>query len=143
MIVEHDFRSGYECAGCLGKGKIHCEECVNGFSKLNGFVTCKQCGGTTAYICPDCHGKGGSIIIPDNAQRRPTTGQIVSAGEKCVRFCEGMSVLFSNFAGHAVKLNHKEGEIVLRFLHETEIICQMSGLLKLRSHKDFVEMTTV
>lgn len=106
-------------------------------------MRCKHCEGTGRADCAECNGKGATIIIPDNAQRRPTTGEIVSAGERCVRFREGQSVLFSNFAGHAVKLALNNKEIVLRFLHETEIICEMSGLLEMRTHRDFVEMTTV
>lgn len=143
VIIEDRFQSGYECATCKGSGKIHCEECAAGFSKINNFVKCKECDGTTWRTCLDCHGKGATLIIPDNAQRRPTTGEIVSAGERCVRFREGQSVLFSNFAGHGVKLGIGDKEIVLRFLHESEIICEMSGLLTMRTHKDFVEMTTV
>lgn len=144
VIVEDSFTSGYECSVCHGAGKLTCDICKgSGTHPLNKDMRCKSCAGTGKSECDACKGKGATIIIPENAQRRPTTGQIVSAGEKCQRFEEGDSVLFSNFAGHAVKLNHENREIVLRFLHETEIICEMSGLLELRSHKDFVEMTTV
>ena len=143
VIVEDQFQSGYECKDCKGTGKVPCTECDNGTSRLNPNVKCKTCNGATTHDCPACGGKGATIIIPDTAQRRPTTGKVVSAGEKCMRFKEGDSVLFSNFAGHDIKLKRGYEEMVIRVLHETEIICMMSGLLTMRTHKDFVEMTTI
>jgi co-chaperonin GroES (HSP10) len=87
-------------------------------------------------VCPDCGGKGGLIAIPETSQRRPTTGKVVSGGEKTKYFKFGDNVMFSNFAGHAIDLERAGMPIVLHILHETEILAQVEGHLELRAAKN-------
>lgn len=106
-------------------------------------MLCKNCAGSGTASCPDCGGKGGLIVVPEDAQRRPTTGVIVSAGPKVEHLRVGQSVMYSNFAGHAVSLNDGERKVELRILHETEVLCRIEGHIELRTLRDKHEMTTV
>src|SRR5215470_2066430 len=92
IVREDEFRTGFECSGCSGARQVRCPDCTDG-TKPNG-KKCSNCGTQSApgvavgtvqldpgwILCPDCGGKGGLIIAPDTAQRRPTSGTIVSAG---------------------------------------------------------------
>jgi co-chaperonin GroES (HSP10) len=115
LIQEDDFVSGYECPDCGGSGK----------SKLNVAITCKSCGGTGVY-------KGG-LIIPDESQRKPTTGTIVSTGPECKFLKVGEAVLYSSYAGHTIDLSRAGQKVVLRILHETEVLCLIEGHLDLKT----------
>jgi len=96
IILQDDFRSGYECPVCKTTGAIICENC-HGTGKsvvvVNG--KCSACSGTGVQVCPECKGKGATIIVPENAERRPTTGTIVSVGERihCPR-CDGKGIIY-------------------------------------------------
>ena len=48
-------------------------------------------------------------------------------------FKEGDDVLYSNFAGHAMDLPLETGQVVLRILHESEILASVKGHLELRA----------
>lgn len=116
VLIEQDaFVSGYECPDCGGSGK----------SKLNVEVTCKSCGGKGV--------REGGIIIPDESQRKPTTGTIVSTGPDCKYLKPGQAVLFSSYAGHTIDLDRAGFRVVLRILHEGEVLCLMEGHLDLKT----------
>jgi co-chaperonin GroES (HSP10) len=126
VIVEDQFKSGYECETCGGSGKVP-----------------STIAGGKPKVCPTCDGKGGLLVVPDNSQRRPTTGLIVSAGELCKSLKVGDSVLFSNFAGFAVDMDRAGTTVCLRILHETEVMCRVSGHLELRAMRNQSEVTSI
>jgi len=127
LVIEEDqFKSGYECKTCGGTGK----------------VTSKVVAGAVKK-CPECDGKGGLIVVPDNAQRRPTTGIVRSAGELCKVYKVGDGVLFSNFAGFAIDLQRAGQPVCLRILHETEVLTKVRGHLELRAISSQREVTSI
>lgn len=130
LIQEDEFKSGYECETCGGFGKAPCTEC--GGIGTHGVKKCSHCI-NGLVICPGCNGKGGLIITPDTAQRRPTTGVIVSCGEACKVLVPGQSVLYSNFAGYVIDLYRAGRPVTLRILHEPEVLCAMEGKLDVRT----------
>lgn len=103
LVLEDEFRSGMECTACVGKRKIKspeleelvCENCEGtGRSILNKDARCARCRGTGRTICETCKGKGGSLVVPDASERRPTTGRILSMGDAifCAP-CEGTGMI--------------------------------------------------
>ena len=147
VIKEDPFVSGYECRTCLGPGTIHCEECDNGRSRVNAEIVCKVCSGTTKKTCPDCDGKGvikGGLVIAEKSQRRPTTGTIVSVGamvgykligdtyQKMESYKVNDRVMYGSFAGHSIDLDDRGKSVVLRILHDTEILSEVAGHLTYR-----------
>jgi len=94
---------------------------------------CAACGGDKVITCPDCGGKGGILVVPDVSQRRPSTGKVVSVGDKVKYFKVGDNVLYSNFAGHALDLERAGHKVVVRILHESEILASVQGHLELRA----------
>ena len=131
VVVEEDkFRSGYECRTCDGEEKVSCPKCDGrGVSTVGG--VCKVCDGSKQTVCPACNGKGASIVVPQNAQMRPTSGTVVSAGKDCAELIEGDRVIYARFAGNIFGLEYDEdGErrkIVLNVLHEKEILSKITG----------------
>ncbi len=142
LIQEDEFQSGYECPTCGGSGRSTCDGC--GGAGQNSGKKCSNCDGACTSVCPACHGKGGLLVIPEVDQRRPTSGTIVSAGAKCHHAKVGQSVLFSNFSGYVVDLARAEGQgnVVLRIIHETEILAGMSGQFTLTNLKFKSEIST-
>lgn len=138
LIVEDRFRSGYECDVCEETGKVPCKECdENGRSQLNPEIRCKECNGIRLLKCKSCDGKGVLLEIPEVAQRRPTTGTIVSIGKDVNHLKRGDSVLYSNFVGEVYDLSGvdeigREKKLVLRVMKEKEIICRITGHLELK-----------
>jgi hypothetical protein len=130
LIQEDEFKSGYDCEACGGKGSITCPDC-EGTAKI-GQKKCNQCNhGVVA--CFDCGGKGALLIVPEDQQRRPTTGVIVSVGNEAKWLEVGMSVLYSSFAGHTIDLDRAGHKVVLRILHEPEVLSLVYGHLDLRT----------
>jgi co-chaperonin GroES (HSP10) len=108
IVVEDEFRSGYECTVCLGKTKVSCSKCRGkGYEQCDncrgtgqstlvpgakctvclgaGKLICAECHGAKVKDCPDCAGRGvveGGLVIPEASERRPTTGTVVSLGWK-------------------------------------------------------------
>ncbi len=141
LVVEDEFRSGYECDHCNKTGKLVCPDCVDGYSKLNKNIQCKTCGATRQIDCPDCGGKGETLVIPDSAKRRPTTGQIVSMGSEVRGYKLGESVCYPNFCGEVWDLSGIDSEgvertIVLRIMKEREVLCKITGQLSVRRMKN-------
>jgi hypothetical protein len=95
IVLQDDYRSGFECQTCLDSNKhtvegrevstIRCERCAGSGRALkagnpNLTVKCSDCEGSGWIICPDCGGKGGTLVLADNQKGKPTTGVIVSVG---------------------------------------------------------------
>lgn len=134
IILEDQFRSGYECATCQGDGKVKCDNCGGTGHALH--KKCSWCEAGT-ITCPDCKGKGGVLVVPEVSERRPTTGRVVSIGPKVTTLKVGESVLYSNFAGFLVELNRATNgsSTALRILHEGEVMTKLKGHLKLTDLK--------
>lgn len=144
IVREDEFRSGYECGTCGGHGRVACANCGGtGKSKVNAHAKCSACHGETNEICPECNGKGGVLVVPEQSQRRPSSGMIVSVGEDCVTLKEGENVLYSNFAGYAIDLDRAGIKTVLRILHEKEVLCRVEGHLELRTLRNKTDITTI
>jgi len=115
IILEDEFRSGYECLRCMGKQIVQCDNCNgSGVSSINNTIRCSQCEGKKVVYCPDCKGKGvaeGGLAIPEESIRRPTTGRIVSVGPKVEEFEVGESVIYPEFVGHVHDLGTGEFDI--------------------------------
>lgn len=137
LILEDEFKTGYECSGCGGSGRVVCESCDGtGKSKTSrSGARCATCAGEGSGTCTVCDGKGGLIVAPETAQRRPTTGKVVSVGHKVQTVQLGQSVMYSNFAGFVVDLKRAGKDVCLRLLHENEILCGMEGHLTLSNLK--------
>jgi hypothetical protein len=168
VVVEDEFRSGYECATCGGTGNIKCADCSDGTSAVNPLIKCKSCAGTTWILCADCGGKGALLVIPEQSERRPTTGTIVSVGPDVARLtrfqamlyaireffgfkvpakrlARGQSVIYPSFCGHvfdlnAVDLRGTEIQVCIRIMRESEVIAKVSGHLDLRRVQKSVAM---
>lgn len=144
LIIEDEFKSGYECSECGGSGNTPCEGCGGtGRSKRMQMARCAVCEGKGAVMCPTCLGKGGLLVAPEISQRRPTTGEVISVGEKCVVLKPGQRVMYSNFAGYVVDLNRAGRNVAVRILHETEVLCAMEGQLLLKNFKGKTEIAEV
>jgi co-chaperonin GroES (HSP10) len=108
LVIEDEFRSGYECTVCLGKTKVPCAKCgAKGYAVCDncrgsghsilvpgakctvclgvGKLVCEGCNGAKTTACEACGGRGvteGGLVIPEASERRPTTGVVVSTGWK-------------------------------------------------------------
>lgn len=141
IIIEEDaFKSGYECETCDGSGVTLCLNC-DGHGENNG-KKCSHCEGSGQTRCNTCEGKGGFLLVPEVSQRRPTTGRIVSVGSECKECAVGDSVMYSNFSGYVIDLERSGCKVVLRILHESEILCGMSGQFDLRSIRHKSDIAT-
>jgi co-chaperonin GroES (HSP10) len=137
LVLEDEFRSGYECDKCNATGKLKCPDCDDGSSRLNHDVRCKSCNMTMLVDCAECKGKGALLVIADAAQRRPTTGRIVSVGSEVELLRRGDSVLYPSFCGEVMDLKGSDAEgreiqIVVRMLKEKEAIARVTGHMELR-----------
>jgi co-chaperonin GroES (HSP10) len=144
LVIEDEFRSGYECRMCLksqaGIGWLVCENCGGtGASVIVKDGKCSHCDGVGRVLCQNCKGKGveeGGLVIPDASSRRPTTGIVVSIGDKTERVQRGESVIYTSFSGHVYDLELPNGNIVvIRVIQESDILAKVSGHLELRRVK--------
>lgn len=137
LVIEDEFRSGYECKACDGAGFHACSGCGGtGRSTFVGHARCGICSGDGKIPCMACGGKGGTLIIPDTGKRRPTTGEIVSVGANVKDLKVGDSVMYGSFTGHVSELEAQSGEkVVLRTLHEAEILAKVKGHLEYRADR--------
>jgi co-chaperonin GroES (HSP10) len=125
IILLDKFRSGYECKMCAGTGQgTRCRDCKNGVNS-RGF-TCKVCEGNPdrwlGKACPECKGKGSSIVIPDSAKALPTSGIIVSVGPDCKKRRLGQRVVFGAHVGFFLPF---KGNVRLRMMREYEPLCEL------------------
>ena len=137
MISQNEQRSVIACPDCKGAKKVH----KAGNDKL--FVNCVECEARGWIVCPDCKGTGteaGLIAHPQDRETRPTTGTIVSVGEKVSNYKRGESAIYDSFSGHAFKLeaegmNGKPVEVWIVILREDELKARVKGHLELRRVK--------
>lgn len=138
LVVQDEFRSGFECVTCKGIGAVLCDNCDGkGTSLVVKAGKCSRCNGEGRQVCPECKGKGGLLIVPDASERRPTTGTIVSVGPRVTAFERGQSVIYPSFAGHAfdliaTDLQGNEVQVVIVILREEEVLAKVKGHLELR-----------
>jgi hypothetical protein len=148
IVVQDDFISGYECLTCEGEQEITCDSCRGtGNSLVVKDGKCSKCQGRKRIVCPTCGGKGATLVIPETAERRPTTGQILSVGPKVTGFERGQSVIYPSFAGHvwdltALDIHGKEVTVVVVCLREDEVLAKVSGHLELRRVRKSAAMST-
>lgn len=148
LIEEDEFKTGYECTQCNGNQKVPCDVCNGTGTYKKGSVDfkCSHCVGG-AVMCPTCAGKGGLLIAPETAQRRPTTGTVKSVGpgtkDHQMSLKVGDRVMYSNFAGYVTDFARLGKNVTMRILHETEILCSIEGHLDLRTFKGKTEIAEV
>lgn len=94
LVALDQYKSGYECARCKGKGKI---------------LNLHKDGSGLMETCPVCQGKSvreGGLIIPDTAKVVASSGVVVSMGvlaqERAKEYKLGDRILFSYHAGSLI-----------------------------------------
>lgn len=146
IVVRDEFRSGYECPTCQGKGSIVCDGCGgNGKSLVAMNARCARCQGQKTVVCPECKGReimDGGLYVPERAENRPTTGTVASVGElvdpKILKVGDG--VMFPSYCGveidlTAYDLNNEEIPIAMVILSDNEVQTKIKGHLELRRVK--------
>jgi co-chaperonin GroES (HSP10) len=158
LVLQDDFVSGFECVDCGGTGYLRCVECkgegkyssMAATGKGNAFSIekkCSSCDGKGKQACRACGGKGGLLVIPDASERRPTTGTIVSVGNKVTDFTRGQGVLYPSFAGQVLELEDKDihgrdVKVTIVILRDSEVLTKVKGHLELRRVKKNVAVST-
>lgn len=148
IVVEDDFKSGYECEACNKTGDVVCSGCDGtGKSRVVANAKCVGCSGSGKVACIECKGKGELLVIPDTAKRRPTTGLVVSVGPDVLGIELGMYVCYSNFCGEVWDLEgigHDgiERSLAVRHMKAKEVICKVTGHLSLRRLKNRANQTS-
>jgi len=140
LVLEDEFKSGYECTECGGTGHsdVKCPHC-KGSTFWKGDPDrgpCPDCEVGTSdgrkslgyVICAKCQGKSGVIIIPDDAKRRPCTGKILSKGSLVTEFEVGTRVMYTNYTGTDFEVL---GGIKLRVMLDHDVMCEYKRLKKI------------
>jgi|SRR5580765_234803 len=139
MVLEDEFRSGYECKACDGSGhtNIKCKHCkgtgLHKGKEENG--SCPDCEVGTSdgrkslgyELCSVCNGRSGLIVVPDSSKRRPLTGRIVSAGRDVTEFKVGDRVMYTNFTGTDFDL---KGGVRIRVMLDHDVMTEYKQLKK-------------
>lgn len=133
LIKEDPFRTGYECTTCDGKGNLGviCPQCEGTkFDKGNSengrciFCTVGNAGATktTGFVpCVTCKGSGtSSLVLPEDAERRPSSGIVISTGPDANKFKVGQRIVYSNYAGNNLDF---KGVSAVRVMRQDEVMC--------------------
>jgi hypothetical protein len=166
VVVQDQFKFGTECITCGAKdirmmsstrqaSVVPCPDCggslrVKKAGSDTMTVKCNACDAHGWVICPDCNGTGveaGLIAHPSDRERRPTTGRVVSVGDRVTRFARGESVIYDSFSGHfwdltALDTEGNEHPVSVGVLREDEIISRVRGHLELRRMKRSMALHT-
>lgn len=139
IVLEDEFKSGYECRACGGTGHTEnlCKYC-NGTRLWRGkpdHGACPDCEVGTSdgrkslgyEICPSCKGTSGIIIVPDTAKRRPLTGLVLSVGSEVREFKVGTRVMYTNYTGTDFEIL---GGIKLRIMLDHDVMAEYKQLKK-------------
>lgn len=132
LILEDEFKSSYDCKECKGAGKIRatCLKCEGtgelekgrGTAEFPLTDTCGKCDGKgyEDRDCKVCNGKGCTVEIPKNQQKKPTSGTIVSVGPKAKIYKVGDRVCYTTYTGHHLPFSENDR---IRVMHEREAMC--------------------
>lgn len=165
IVIQDDFKSGYECEVCGDKehrtirggetGKtvsvVDCENCKGegSYKKGDNTIRCVHCGGSGKVICPACEGKGSpTIVLAEDDKGRPTTGVVMSVGRGVDKYHIGDRVCYPSFAGHAFDLTgldpvtNKTVERTLVIHIERDILARVHGTLEKRMVKKSMALHT-
>lgn len=162
IVVQDDFRFGTECTTCGARdirmisqteqrSVVVCEDCAGSGNRLVSLgksedeylKKCSTCDGNGWHVCEACKGTGteaGLIAHPKDREQRPTTGTIVSVGDRVTKFKRGDSIIYPSFVGHfwqlnAVDVDGNEVQVDVGVMREEEAIARVKGHLELRRVK--------
>ena len=143
IVLMDKFKTGFECTKCEGECYLNepCDFCKTS-PGLEGKGTenerpCRMCcppnlmqsgGQKPGYkVCPQCKGKGGTIIAPETSKMKVSSGVVTSCGPDVKNFKVGDRVLHGFWAGTEISMKQKS---VLRIMGEQEIMCKIYGTQK-------------
>lgn len=137
MISQTEQRSVVECPDCLGSGRVR----KAGNKDLT--VKCSTCEARGWVVCPACNGTGteaGLIAHPQDRERRPTTGMIVSKGDRVTKYNRGDSIIYPSYCGdfwtlEAEDIHGQQVTVVIGIISENDAIARVKGHLELRRVK--------
>lgn len=155
LIMEDPFKSRFDCTGCGGKGHTEeiCPEC-NGERTIKRVIkktlvkgkweeecsieACAACAPANdptnavnrSYgykLCPQCNGKQGTIIIPEEGQKNTTTGTVLAVSDRDILEVKpNDKVMFTNYTGSPFKFL----DIDLRICIERDLLGKVKQLKK-------------
>jgi|SRR5215831_2750373 len=166
VIVSIDiFKSGYECRVCKGKKRIETKcTCVTRgrpgykYSELDlasfgtidsaiivarKMMRCPECSGDwkaneRSEVCSECKGLGALLVLPDTSKNLPTTGVVVSIGNKVKReklnYDIGDRILFGPYAGNLIPTR---SGLLFKIIDANQAWCRVDGAQELGSF-DFI-----
>jgi len=140
LVQEDPYKSKFDCTNCDGRGHLGvvCKYCKGtGYDKgkeENG--PCRDCNNEAQGplnkslgfdLCPDCHGRKGLIVIPDENQRNTTTGSVLAiSNREILEVKVGDKVMFTNYSGSPFKFL----DIDLRIIIEKDLLGKVKQLKK-------------
>jgi co-chaperonin GroES (HSP10) len=143
MILEDQFKSGYECRECDGVGTkivscLKCEGSGEGGVDNTGMIPCGLCDGkgSREVSCKFCNGKGATLEVPESSKSRPTSGTIVACGPDARTLVLGERVAYSGHTGHLLPF---KGNNRLRIMREREPFCRITTLKDQESESSKIE----
>ena len=137
LIKQDEFKSRFDCTNCNGKGYIDevCQYCLGTKfqrgKEENG--ECPDCtvgtsDGRVTYgktPCSVCKGRGGSIIIPDDAKSDTTMGVIIAVSATDITTTKpGDKVMYSSYYGTKFEFCGN----ILRIGTEKDLFCLVKQL---------------
>jgi len=172
VVLLDEYKSGRECSKCLGKGHLGviCHYCagIKTFKGRTDESPCPDCSVGTGplqkslgfVLCDLCHGQGtSSIIVPEDSEKRPTTGVITSVGALCnliriegqwVRrpseacLAVGDRIVFTLYSGNEFELGSNKNKSVIRILKESEVLGRLSKAQSITPQvNEYKELTEV
>jgi len=141
LVQENPFKSKFDCSKCGGQKHlgITCPRCEG--TKLVKGDDCWECevasertsnvmGGkiSIGFVpCDQCHGTGGTIVIPEENQRNTQTGKVLAVSDREILEVKiGEDVMFTSFSGSPFKFL----DIDLRIIIERDLLGKVKQLKK-------------
>ncbi len=140
LVQEDPYKSRFDCTKCEGKRHlgILCPDCQGTFKYISGLRHGKECQECLVphelgprplgYIpCDQCHGQGGTIVIPDESKRNTTTGNILAVSSNdIIHVRVGNKVMFTSYSGSPFRFL----DLDLRVIVEKDLLCLVKPLKK-------------
>lgn len=157
ILVSIDiFKSGYECRECKGKRRIEhmcqCEEAGHPGTRYGAeeiaairasisdevadqraAMVCPKCEGSFASLrssetCSKCKGLGALLVLPETSKNLPTTGVVLSIGNRVnkakINYKVGDRILFGPYAGSMIPT---KGGLLFKVLDANNAWCRVDG----------------